>query len=629
MIRCLAFCICWLYSYVVVGQCTSLIPNGGFEQFSSLPDDDCGWSLALGWTNAATTSECNTNNGTPDYFHLQGTGPFASLPVNYFSDLLPFEGSAVMGVGGNVSLDSDAREYISIGLTSPMQIGNEYTLSFSMTIGTPQVGGNYTDGWGVLLSNGPVFQATGTNDPLPAPGNLILIPEVFASETWQTFTFTITADQAYTQFTFGNFFTDAEQTTISYGTQGVISLAYVFVDDFRLEDNNNSDISINLGPDQELCSLEILLDATVSDALSYEWNTGDTTPTITVISPGTYIVEVTGPCGAASDTLSISACPPLTVDLGPDLSVCSGAPLNVQALVSGGIAPYTYNWNSVNLPNIGSSIDVLPLSNQAYSVEVTDAAGNVAADTLQVSIVPELSEANLGEDLEICPGETITIDAAIEGALGYVWNTGSSAPSIEVTGAGIYVVQWTGVCGSLSDTLLVTNGEIAIGAYDSQFVLCDSNTLLIGPEANGPNYSWADGAPGEFPRAVNTPGIYPFLVTDACGTRTFEIKVNPGNCDCTVFIPNSFTPNNDALNETFVPICDCDFVRFDFQVFNRYGEVIYATNDPNEPWLGNYRSSTDYYVPDGIYVWRLLADAKSSDGEIIVHDITGTVLVVR
>ncbi len=75
-----------------------------------------------------------------------------------------------------------------------MVVGNEYTLTFSMTIGSPLVGGIYTNGWVFLLSNGPVFQPTGTLGLINAPGYEVLIPAVFTSETWQTFTFTFVAE---------------------------------------------------------------------------------------------------------------------------------------------------------------------------------------------------------------------------------------------------------------------------------------------------------------------------------------------------------------------------------------------------------------------------------------------------
>lgn len=630
MLRCFVLFVCLVNATRFLGQCASLIPNGGFDEYSSLPNDDCGWSLATGWTNAATSGECNTSNGTPDYFHLQGSGEFASLPINYFSEIFPFEGEAVMGIGGNVNIADDAREYISIGLTSPMVVGNEYTLSFSMAIGTPQVGGIYSDGWGVLLTTGPVYQPNGTNGLITAPGNQILIPEVFTSEEWQTFTFTITADQAYDQFTFGNFLTDAQQNTSLYGVQDIISLAYVFVDDFILEDNNASDVDVNLGPDLELCTANIILDATATNAISYLWNTGETSSAIAVNEEGIYFVEVTGECGIVSDTLVVTDCPPLTVNLGPDLSVCPGSPITVEAVVTGGVGPFTYMWNATNFPNMGSTINVAPQTNVTYSILVTDAAGSTASDTVQVLMIPSPYEVDLGDDLAICPGETIIIDAFVAGALSYEWNTGSTESSIEINAPGTYAVEMTGACSLVSDSIVVSSGLVEVDQYLTEYEVCDFENLFIGPVTdNAENFSWTDGAANEFPRKVKSPGTYQFVVNDVCGSRAFDIEVTQGNCDCTVYVPNRFTPDNDYLNDVFLPICDCEFIQFDFQIFNRYGEKIFETKDSSEPWIGNYKKAGNYYVQDGIYNWLLKAEAKSSDGELITHNLKGSVLILR
>ncbi len=64
-----------------------------------------------------------------------------------------------------------------------------------------------------------------------------------------------------------------------------------------------------------------------------------------------------------------------------------------------------------------------------------------------------------------------------------------------------------------------------------------------------------------------------------------------------VYIPNAFTANGDGLNDDFkwVPV----FVKdFNIQIFNRWGEMIYQTNNKNEPWNGTYKSqvcATDVY----------------------------------
>jgi gliding motility-associated-like protein len=629
MVRLLVCLLVILSCKGTLAQCPSLIPNGGFETYSALPNDDCGWSLATGWTNAATSSECNTNNGTPDYFHLQGSGPYAALPINYFSDILPFEGEAVMGLGGNVNLSPDAREYISIPLTSPLVVGNEYTFSFSMAIGTPQVGGIYTDGWGFLFSTGPVYQPTGTNDLINAPGYQELIPDVFTSETWQTFTFTFIADQAYDQFTFGNFLTDAQQTTSLYGVQDIISIAYVFVDDFVLEDNNQSDVTVDLGPDITLCSASITLDGADPNAIGYAWNTGQTSSTLLVNAPGLYILEVSGQCGVVTDSVLVEECPPLRVDLGADLLVCPNDPFSLNAAVTGGNGPYSYSWNSGTLQT-ASDISLSTDADIAYIVEVTDANGTADSDTILITTYPIPETVNLGQDTFICPGQLLTLDATVVDAISYQWSNAFTTPDIDISVPGLYTVEVTFACSSDVDSILVTSGRIDVPEFVTDVMVCEVEDLPIGPIVDSAQYyTWLDDESEVFPRLINDAGLYRFDVTDACGIRTFEVSVTEVNCDCSVFVPNSFTPNNDLLNDVFQPACECGFTRYDFKVYNRWGDLIFESNDSKEPWIGSTHEGPNYFAQDGIYHWVLNADSTSLTGELILHNLKGSILLMR
>ena len=583
----------------ISAQCPSLIPNGGFETYSALPNDDCGWSLATGWTNAATSSDCSTNNGTPDYFHLQGTGPYAELPINYFSNVLPFEGDAVMGVGGNVSLVDDAREYISIPLTTPMVVGNEYTLTFSMTIGSPLVGGIYTNGWGFLLSNGPVFQPAGTLGLINAPGYEVLIPAVFTSETWQTFTFTFMADQPYTQFTFGNFLTDAQQSTSLYGTQDIISLAYVFVD--GIDPNANG----------------------------YSWNTGETSSAIVVNTPGLYVLEVSGQCGVAVDSILILDCPPLNVELGLDITVCPGEVFTLEAIVTGGLAPYNYVWNPISFSN-SSLVNSSTLVDTFYSVVVTDANGALDEDTVWVQVYPSVGSVDLGGDLVICPGESVELDATLTGATGYSWNNGLQIPSIVVTEPGTYFVQVNSACETDLDSVVVFSGGVEVPDFISDYMECDLEELLIGPSLDSNvNFTWLHDPTQAFPRRVFETGTYPFEVTDDCGVRLFEVVVSEVNCDCMVYVPNSFTPNGDNINDAIAPVCECGFTQYDFRVYNRWGDLIFQSNNPNQFWVGSSDESVNFFAQDGVYNWVLNGVSRSINGELILHDLKGSINLVR
>ncbi len=629
MIRFFVIALFLLLYHESTAQCPSLIPNGGFETYSALPNDDCGWSLATGWSNAATSSECNTNNGTPDYFHLQGSGPYAALPLNYFSNVLPFEGDAAMGLGGNVNLSPDAREYISIPLSNAMVVGNEYTLSFSMTTGTPQVGGIYTNGWGFLLSTSPVYQPTGTNDLINATGYQELIPDVFSSQTWQTFTFTFIADQAYEQFTFGNFLTDQQQTNSLYGVQGVISIAYVFVDDFVLEDNNQSDVSVDLGPDITLCSASITLDGTDPNANGYSWNTGQISSSIVVTAPGLYIVEVFGQCGVATDSLLIDDCPSLQVDLGADLLVCPNTPFTLNAAITGGAGPYSYSWNSGTFQNT-SSISVSTAADITFIVDVTDANGTTDSDTILIVTYPIPGAVDLGQDVLICPEQSIFLDATVQDAISYQWSNELTTPDIVITEPGLYIVEVTFFCSSVVDSIFITAGRNDAAEFASELIVCEAENLRIGPIVDSiHNFTWLDDQNESFPRVINNAGLYSFDVTDDCGVRNFQISVTEENCDCAVYMPNSFTPNNDLLNDFLLPACECGFTRYQFKVFNRWGDLIFETNDSKEPWIGGASDASNFFAQDGIYHWVLDADSRSLTGELILHNLKGSIQLMR
>jgi gliding motility-associated-like protein len=106
-------------------------------------------------------------------------------------------------------------------------------------------------------------------------------------------------------------------------------------------------------------------------------------------------------------------------------------------------------------------------------------------------------------------------------------------------------------------------------------------------------------------------------------TAWVEVQVLP---DFLVYVPNSFTPDGDGLNDGFKPIYD-GFVPtlYEFSVWNRWGEAIFFTNDPEEAWTGNVRDGT-LFTPDGVYNWVLKIRAHH---DVTIHLLEGHVTVVR
>lgn len=92
-----------------------------------------------------------------------------------------------------------------------------------------------------------------------------------------------------------------------------------------------------------------------------------------------------------------------------------------------------------------------------------------------------------------------------------------------------------------------------------------------------------------------------------------------------VFVPNAFTPNGDNYNAIFKPVLNHDdLVYYEFQVYNRWGELLYETVQTTEGWDGTYAGEQ---VPNGIYVWTVNARLRGDAMEMVNKE--GKVTIIR
>ena len=90
------------------------------------------------------------------------------------------------------------------------------------------------------------------------------------------------------------------------------------------------------------------------------------------------------------------------------------------------------------------------------------------------------------------------------------------------------------------------------------------------------------------------------------------------------YVPNTFTPDGDGVNEIFRPYGEgIDFSQYTMQIFNRWGELIYETNEPELGWDGTYKGKP---VQVGTYIWKIVAKEEYTP---IIHDTFGHVNLIR
>ncbi len=209
----------------------------------------------------------------------------------------------------------------------------------------------------------------------------------------------------------------------------------------------------SLGLDTALCSGDTLvLNATVAGATSYLWNNSATTATLKTYQAGIYWCTVNKGSCSFRDSLTITSVKPVpAVNLGNDKTVCEGVIVTLDATYAGA----TYIWQD------GNTNPIYNVNQQGNYIVKLDLNGCKKSDTIKINynLKPRLT---LGPDQLICPGNTITLNPALDPAWQLRWQDGSSNPIYIVTQPGLYNLVATNTCGTTSDAIQILKGLCSV-----------------------------------------------------------------------------------------------------------------------------------------------------------------------
>lgn len=192
----------------------------------------------------------------------------------------------------------------------------------------------------------------------------------------------------------------------------------------------------------------------------------------------------------------------------------------------------------------------------------------------------------------------------------YVWNTGDTTRAFEIKTSGKYWVTSFAPCGN-TDTFNVSFWNKQIHITDT--FGCSNEPLQMSITADaepGESVRWSTGAIVAKITIRDTGTYWVEVSRNSClASDTFAITTQ--YCGCRMLIPSAFTPNNDGLNDRFRPLFvddDCIKSQYLLQVFNRWGQVVFRSYNPNQGWDGSY----DGALADvGVYFYSIqLGDTK-------------------
>lgn len=338
-------------------------------------------------------------------------------------------------------------------------------------------------------------------------------------------------------------------------------------------------------------------------------------------------------CPDASATTDISVDQMPIANAGNDTIIC-GPSFNLRGQSSIGVGNWSTSSADVSFtnPNDPNSYVVVDQFGTYEFTWTEDNNNCVSVDNVTIEFIePPLQLAISPISSEICPGETVEL--SIEDLFDeYQWirdniklnNTNN--PTLIVDEGGDYQVEVkNSICTAISppaivfeipllDPTITTRPDSIICPVDEPFLL-EASTQGGKWQGNGLN---SEGIFTPINAQIGENMIY-YTLDFNCNEKD-SMLIDLG-CEMQLYIPNVFTPNNDEHNEEFV-IGAVNLLDFDMHIFNKWGELIFQTNNINDRWNGHFKGRV---VPTGVYSYVINAYGK--DGQ--AANKQGTISVIR
>ncbi|MDQ3047154.1 MAG: T9SS type A sorting domain-containing protein [Bacteroidota bacterium] len=370
---------------------------------------------------------------------------------------------------------------------------------------------------------------------------------------------------------------------------------------------------VDLGNDTTLvfCQGIFTLDAG-NPGMTYMWSTTETTQTIDVTASGTYWVTVTNALGCpASDTINVTVNPgTVIVDLGNDTTFmnCNALPFVLDA----GNPGATYVWSTTEITQT-----IVVTTSGTYYVTVTDSLGCSATDSINVTIIDNDIEVDLGNDTTICG--CILLDVGIPGAT-YMWCSGESYPTLNVCETGTYCVSVSnGTCIDY-DTINITVDPPPVVNLGSDTVFV-TDSLVLNAGNPGATYLWSTGD-STVSITIIASGEYYVTVTDPSGcsaSDTIYVEIINGvnenalnDLSMNVY-PNPSSDNTFTLNFSLTEKTDVEI-----RIMNVLGNVIYSDKLKNISGTYQKRITLDD-AASGVYFIDVLNGTQRTSTKIVLE----------
>jgi gliding motility-associated-like protein len=230
---------------------------------------------------------------------------------------------------------------------------------------------------------------------------------------------------------------------------------------------------VTLPSDTVLCPQEpVLIKPEIKNSYSnWQWSNGHISIHQNYTSDGILWFEAYNSCGTSRDSIKIDRNSLPTLNLGNDTAICNGDTLTLKPVLDGDLS--TFQWMD-NLRNVNRKI-YLP---GIYWATLQNKCG-FKLDSITVNVLSSAS-VKLGNDTILCPGESVMINAQLNGSFSSAqWNDGSAALNKVFNSAQKAWFTISGQCGTKTDTVNIQYHSPAPLSLGRDTSICNNDSLLL------------------------------------------------------------------------------------------------------------------------------------------------------
>lgn len=581
---------------------------------------ESGGNCALGYFGYFTPSECSDWQSPQQlalYFNACSNSPYYATPANASGFQFPHSGKGYIGIScgridnQDTTLEVDGRTYATGELATALLKDSFYCITYYVSLA--DTAPLAVDRLGVLFSDappvpGPIFT------PLQYSPQVVSPPGIYFTNKsgWTKISGIYRAQGGEKYLTVGDY--NQGSAHIMYKVKPfnriIENVALYFLDDITVNPLSSNFANINLGNDTTLCDTIGFSKALSVNSRMYDsivWSTGENSSSIIISHTGIYYVDCyNGDCHV-SDTIIISYHNPITTALKQDLIVCADK-LPIHLTADTGFSNYAWDDQTFGPVKSVSQSGI-------YIVSFLTICGT-KSDTFNV-IKKDSPMPPMVKDTFLCVGDS-TIPASVQG-IDIKWYSSATdtiyslrpvilpIPSVGVY--DLYVTQTVNGCESSKAQFIldVFATPKIMPSYDE--VHCYGSTIQLGETSeHGTKYLWNTQDTTSI-ISVKSSGYYSLTAVNECGFSSDSFNILIINCDTLcAYAPNAFTPNNDGVNDEYYVYPHCPYINFHLNIFNRWGEKVYDSYDPNLGWDGTYKTQQQ---PPGCYAYYVTITSES------------------